>query len=44
VTEIPIAWSYNPGSRVRVVRDSLTMFADLFRIRRNWGSGRYAPR
>jgi glycosyltransferase involved in cell wall biosynthesis len=42
--ELPIPWFYNPGSRVRVVRDSLTMFTDLFRIRRNWQRGVYAPR
>jgi len=41
VAEVPIPWTYDPGSRVRVVRDSLTMFADLFRIRRNWRAGRY---
>jgi len=44
VAEIPISWYHQPGSRVRVWRDSLTMFADLFRIRRNWRSGVYAPR
>jgi len=42
VVEVPIPWYYNPGSRVRVLRDSLTMFADLFRIRRNWRRGVYA--
>jgi glycosyltransferase involved in cell wall biosynthesis len=44
IVEVPIPWYFNPGSRVRVVRDSLTMFADLFRIRRNWRRGAYAPR
>jgi glycosyltransferase involved in cell wall biosynthesis len=44
IVEVPIPWYYNPGSRVRVVRDSLIMFADLFRIRRNWRRGAYAPR
>jgi glycosyltransferase involved in cell wall biosynthesis len=44
IVEVPIPWSYNPGSRVRVVRDSLTMFTDLFRIRRSWRRGLYAPR
>ena len=43
IIEIPIPWYYNPGSRVRIVRDSLTMFTDLFRIRRNWRRGLYAP-
>ena len=42
VVEVPIPWTYNPGSRVRALRDSLTMLADLFRIRRNWRRGLYA--
>lgn len=44
IVEVPIPWFYEPGSRVRVVRDSLTMFTDLFRIRRNWKRGAYGPR
>lgn len=44
IVEIPIHWTYNPGSRVRPVRDSILMFVDLFRIRRNWRRGLYAPR
>jgi len=43
IVEIPIPWYYNPGSRVRVLRDSVTMFADLFRIRHKWQRGAYAP-
>ena len=43
ITEIPIPWYYEPGSRVRVLHDSLTMFTDLFRIRRNWRRGLYDP-
>jgi hypothetical protein len=43
VVELPIPWYYEPGSRVRVVRDSFVMFADLFRIRRNWRRGVYGP-
>jgi glycosyltransferase involved in cell wall biosynthesis len=43
IAEVPIRWYYNPGSRVRPVRDSLVMFADLFRIRRNWRRGLYEP-
>jgi glycosyltransferase involved in cell wall biosynthesis len=42
--EVPIPWTYNAGSRVHVARDSLRMFADLFRIRRAWHRGDYAPR
>ena len=44
IVEVPIPWYYNPGSRVRIARDSLTMFTDLFRIRDNWRRGVYAPR
>ena len=44
VAEIPISWYHHPGSRVRVWRDSRTMFADLFRIRRNWRRGLYEGR
>jgi dolichyl-phosphate beta-glucosyltransferase len=41
IIEIPINWYYFPGSRVRVVRDSINMFLDLFRIRLNWTKGLY---
>lgn len=44
LVEVPIPWYYDPGSRVRLVRDSLTMFADLFRIRRNWKQGIYGSK
>lgn len=43
IVEVPIPWYYNPGSRVRVVRDSIAMLRDLFRIRRLWGLGAYEP-
>jgi glycosyltransferase involved in cell wall biosynthesis len=36
IIEVPINWYYFPGSRVRVIQDSITMFLDLFRIRLNW--------
>jgi glycosyltransferase involved in cell wall biosynthesis len=42
VIEIPINWYFNSGSRVRILRDSATMFADLFRIRLNNLKGVYA--
>ncbi len=44
VVEIPIPWIHHPGSRVRLLRDSLTMFLDLFRIRRAWRAGVYVRR
>jgi dolichyl-phosphate beta-glucosyltransferase len=44
IREIRIPWHYIPGSRVRVVADSLTMLGDLFRIRWRWLRGMYGPR
>jgi len=44
IIEIPIPWYYFPGSKIHVLRDSWHMFMDLFRIRRNWRAGKYAPR
>jgi glycosyltransferase involved in cell wall biosynthesis len=41
IVEVPIQWYYFAGSRVRLVRDSINMLMDLFRIRRNWSSGLY---
>lgn len=41
VIEVPIPWYYHPGSRVRLLRDSVRMFCDLFRIRSNWSRGWY---
>lgn len=43
IVEVPIQWYYIPGSRVRLIRDSINMLIDLFRIRRNWRQGRYNP-
>ena len=39
--EIPVRWSHDPATKVRVLRDSLRMFCDLVRIRWNWLLGRY---
>ena len=33
VAEVPVNWTHQPGSRVRLVRDSLRMARDLFAIR-----------
>lgn len=43
ILEIPIPWYYFPGSRVRILPDSIAMFTDLFRIRYNALRGRYDP-
>lgn len=42
--EIPVRWSHDPATKVRVLRDSLRMFCDLVRIRWNWLLGRYPRR
>lgn len=39
--EVPVLWIYNKGSRISVVRDSLNMARDLFRIRHNRSRGLY---
>jgi glycosyltransferase involved in cell wall biosynthesis len=41
VVEVPIPWYYVPGSRVRVLTDSVAMFLDLVRIRANAAAGVY---
>ena len=42
--EIPVRWSHDPDTKVRVGIDSLRMFADLLVIRWNWLLGRYPRR
>jgi dolichyl-phosphate beta-glucosyltransferase len=44
ITEIGIPWTYNPGSKVNVIRDSGGMFVDLMTIRRNLTRGVYDRR
>jgi dolichyl-phosphate beta-glucosyltransferase len=41
VIEVPVRWGHNSATKVRVIRDGLLMFADLFYIRWNWLKGRY---
>jgi glycosyltransferase involved in cell wall biosynthesis len=41
IVEVPINWYYFPGSRIHVVRDSINMFLDLFKIRINWMKNLY---
>ncbi|HEY2353255.1 MAG TPA: dolichyl-phosphate beta-glucosyltransferase [Candidatus Acidoferrum sp.] len=40
--EIPVRWGHSPATKVSMLRDSLKMFADIFVIRWNALSGRYA--
>jgi dolichyl-phosphate beta-glucosyltransferase len=41
VAEVPVNWTHQPGSKVRLTLDSLKMAADLFRIRAHWLRGEY---
>jgi glycosyltransferase involved in cell wall biosynthesis len=41
VREIPVAWTNDPGTRVRMARDAVVSFLDLLRIARARLSGRY---
>jgi dolichyl-phosphate beta-glucosyltransferase len=43
IAEIPVNWSDRPGSKVRTLRDGLTMLRELAVIRRNGAKGYYAP-
>lgn len=42
VREIPIEWHYRRESRVRMLRDGVGMFRELWRMRRRAGRGEYA--
>jgi glycosyltransferase involved in cell wall biosynthesis len=44
IVEIPIHWYFNADSKISVFRDSLRMFLDLLRIRRNAWHGLYDAR
>jgi dolichyl-phosphate beta-glucosyltransferase len=41
VAEVPVNWTHQPGSKVRLTSDSVRMAADLFRIRAHWLRGEY---
>lgn len=44
IARFPVTLSHRHDSRVRLVGDSLRMFGDLFRVRRNDARGVYGPR
>jgi dolichyl-phosphate beta-glucosyltransferase len=44
LVEIPIDWYFNDDSKISVFRDSLRMFLDLLKIRRNARLGLYDPK
>jgi dolichyl-phosphate beta-glucosyltransferase len=39
--EVPVRWAHDEGTKVHVLKASLTMFGDLIYIRWNWLTGRY---
>jgi dolichyl-phosphate beta-glucosyltransferase len=41
IAEVPVNWSDQPGSKVRVLRDGMAMLRELATIRRNDHCGRY---
>lgn len=41
VAEVPVNWTHQPGSKVRVIRDGLRMARDVLRIRANALRGLY---
>ena len=44
IAEVPVRWAHDAATKVRVFRDSLSMFGDLLLIRWNWLLGRYPRR
>ena len=44
IVEVPINWYYKDNTRIHPIRDSLDMFAEVFKIRRNGQRGLYQRR
>lgn len=44
IAEVPINWSDQPGSKVRVLRDGFRMLREMLAVRRNDAQGLYAAR
>jgi len=44
VVEIPVRWSHNPDTKIKLFSDSLSMFGEVLKIRWNWLLGRYPRR
>jgi dolichyl-phosphate beta-glucosyltransferase len=44
IAEVPINWTDQPGSKVRVLRDGLAMVREMLAVRRNYAQGLYAAR
>ena len=43
IDEVPIQWTEQAGSKVRIVRDGRRMIYDIWTVRRNYQRGLYAP-
>ena len=41
IVEVPVDWYFHRETRVRMLRDSLRMLADIITLRRNWRDGKY---
>ena len=41
IVEVPVDWYFHRETRVRMVKDSLRMLADVLVLRKNWKSGMY---
>ena len=41
IAEVPVNWTDQPGSKVRIFKDGLAMFRELVIIRRNYARGLY---
>ena len=43
IAEVPVNWADQPGSKVRLVRDSIAMLREFTIIHRNAARGYYSP-
>ncbi len=43
IVEVPIHWTYKSNTRIHPLHDSIDMFVEVFKIRRNGRRGMYAP-
>lgn len=44
IVEVPIHWYYKSNTRIHPIRDSIDMFVEVFKIRRNGRKGLYDPK
>ena len=42
ILQVPITWTHDPDSRMRLIGDSLHLLVEIWQIRRNWLQGVYA--